>query len=52
MNIITTLWMDKNLTAIGVFNDHLKTKAGATPKSPEHAAKKLLGVLQKVGPLS
>ncbi|KAJ5173703.1 bacteriodes thetaiotaomicron symbiotic chitinase variant 3 [Penicillium coprophilum] len=53
MKIITmTLWMDKEPTAIGVFNDHPKTKAGATSKSPEHAAKKLLGVLQKVGTLS
>ncbi|KAJ5360512.1 hypothetical protein N7517_009703 [Penicillium concentricum] len=33
--------------AIGVFNHHLKTIAGATSKSPEDAAKKLLGVLQK-----
>ncbi|KAJ6142824.1 bacteriodes thetaiotaomicron symbiotic chitinase [Penicillium samsonianum] len=48
MNIIKmTLWMDKNPMAIGVFNDHLKTIAGATSKSPEDAAKKLLGVLQK-----
>jgi chitinase len=46
MNIIKmTLWMGKNPMAIGVFNDHLKTIAGATSKSPEDAAKKVLGVL-------